>query len=135
MTSAPGGHRWPTTQRLGQTTWQNSDSAAWRGPQLMPVPQQTPCHRENPVKSGFIAIQRLRIPGNWCPLRQIFPPTGEPVGLHCPRLSCMLGETAGDLLKQKAGLREFWEAHMSQQFASRPLVIAPSILAADFAKL
>jgi ribulose-phosphate 3-epimerase len=29
----------------------------------------------------------------------------------------------------------FWETHMSQQFASRPLVIAPSILAADFAKL
>src|SRR4051812_47274283 len=29
----------------------------------------------------------------------------------------------------------FGKAHMSQQFASRPLVIAPSILAADFAKL
>src|ERR1700736_5122908 len=27
------------------------------------------------------------------------------------------------------------KAHMSQQFASRPLVIAPSILAADFARL
>src|SRR3954462_13134088 len=39
------------------------------------------------------------------------------------------------MLKQKAGLQEFWEAHMSQQFASRPLLIAPSILAADFAKL
>src|ERR671912_1320674 len=29
----------------------------------------------------------------------------------------------------------FGKAHMSQQFASRPLVIAPSILAADFARL
>src|SRR5450631_1294294 len=29
----------------------------------------------------------------------------------------------------------FGNAHMSQQFASRPLVIAPSILASDFAKL
>src|SRR5687768_7039706 len=31
--------------------------------------------------------------------------------------------------------KSFGKAHMSQQFASRPLVIAPSILAADFARL
>jgi ribulose-phosphate 3-epimerase len=29
----------------------------------------------------------------------------------------------------------FWKAYMSQQFASRPLIIAPSILASDFSRL
>src|SRR5213075_1273978 len=32
-------------------------------------------------------------------------------------------------------LERFRKAHMSQQFTSRPLVIAPSILASDFARL
>jgi len=41
----------------------------------------------------------------------------------------MLPENCSTLLKW------FGKAHMSQQFASRPLVIAPSILASDFAKL
>jgi ribulose-phosphate 3-epimerase len=36
---------------------------------------------------------------------------------------------------RSAPSKRFGKAHMSQQFASRPLVIAPSILAADFAKL
>jgi ribulose-phosphate 3-epimerase len=41
----------------------------------------------------------------------------------------MLRETIRTLRKW------FGKAHMSQQFAARPLVIAPSILASDFAKL
>src|SRR6266700_103306 len=62
------------------------------------------------------------------PPRQIFPPTGDLRGLHCPRPSCMLRGAVPHL-------RPFRKTHMSQQFASRPLVIAPSILASDFAKL
>jgi ribulose-phosphate 3-epimerase len=38
--------------------------------------------------------------------------------------------------RKTLGTRRFWKkAHMSAQFASRPLVIAPSILASDFARL
>src|SRR5260221_4842513 len=49
--------------------------------------------------------------------------------LHCPRALRVLPENCSTLRKW------FGKAHMSQQFASRPLVIAPSILASDFAKL
>jgi ribulose-phosphate 3-epimerase len=49
---------------------------------------------------------------------------------HCPRGWRVVPEPFRTLRKWF-----FRKAHMSQQFASRPLVIAPSILASDFAKL
>src|ERR1700739_2447111 len=60
------------------------------------------------------------------PLRQNFPPV---MPLHCPRALRMLPEAVGTPREW------FGKAHMSEQFASRPLVIAPSILASDFARL
>src|SRR5882762_2663133 len=47
----------------------------------------------------------------------------------CRRALPMLREAVPHALKG------FGRAHMAQQFVSRPLVIAPSILASDFAKL
>jgi ribulose-phosphate 3-epimerase len=49
---------------------------------------------------------------------------------HCPEGWRVLPEPFRTLRKRFSE-----KAHMSQQFASRPLVIAPSILASDFAKL
>ena len=84
--------------------------------------------QKNPIKPGFPALVLIRQPGNSCPLRQIFPPTGERGGRIAPGPPpCYAGPFRP--------FEEIWETHMSQQFASRPLVIAPSILAADFAKL
>src|ERR1700749_2508708 len=48
---------------------------------------------------------------------------------HCSPIPPMLG---GD---RSTRFRVPGKTHMSQEFASRPLVIAPSILASDFARL
>jgi ribulose-phosphate 3-epimerase len=56
-----------------------------------------------------------------------------PRASHCPRPSGVLGETVRHrwpIMPRKAP-----ETAMSQPFASRPLIIAPSILASDFSKL
>ena len=94
------------------------------------VSQQAPCHAEKPNKTRLSRIRSdPRKPGNSCPLRQIFPPTGERRAAALP--PALPHVTRG----HSAPSKRFGKAHMSQQFASRPLVIAPSILAADFAKL
>jgi ribulose-phosphate 3-epimerase len=59
---------------------------------------------------------------NFRPFRRGFAP-------HCPRPLRVLPEAIRTFEKV------FGKAHMSAQFASRPLVIAPSILASDFSKL
>src|SRR5882672_10668351 len=92
----------------------------------MPDPQQTPCHYEKPNKTRLYCSRS----GSACPAigacggrffrpQARFLPALLPAVLHVSETAC----------------KSSWEAHMSQQFASRPLVIAPSILAADFAKL
>jgi ribulose-phosphate 3-epimerase len=85
---------------------------------------------KNPIKIGFFCF------GKACSARQLMPPTAEfsgldtPVCPHCPRAFRVLRET-----RSHASKLAFGKAHMSQQFMSRPLVIAPSILASDFARL
>src|SRR3954451_2726882 len=61
------------------------------------------------------------------PLRQYFPPPGA----HVPALPPAVPRVTrkNPLVRKGSG------THMAAQFASRPLVIAPSILASDFAKL
>src|SRR5450755_2656861 len=49
---------------------------------------------------------------------------------HCPLRWRVLPENRSAMFERLPGKR-----HMSAQFASRPLVIAPSILASDFTKL
>src|SRR5882757_1898564 len=82
---------------------------------------------KNPMKPGFSRLQSARRVGNWCPRAADFSAHRRGLPLHCTRPCCMLPGAIP--------LQEFRETHMSQPFASRPLVIAPSILAADFAKL
>ena len=85
--------------------------------------------REKPNKIGVSCVPLGPQTGNWCPLRQIFPPTGELSLPALPRAALHVTRS------RSAPWKSLGKAHMSQQFASRPLVIAPSILAADFAKL
>src|SRR6266702_5025064 len=68
------------TQHLEQRTWRNSNRAA-----PMAADSSFVCVflskrraiQKNPIKPGFPASVRSGRPGNSCPLRQIFPPTGD----------------------------------------------------------
>src|SRR5829696_2269700 len=82
----------------------------------------------NPYFIGVFVTRRFPKPGNRCRFRQIFPAHRSSGHLHCPGQSRML--RGCHLLP-----REHREAHMSQLSASRPLIIAPSILASDFSRL
>src|SRR5260370_41614541 len=74
----------------------------------------------------------------------LFGPLTAPIAFHPgpsfvrqqDRLACIAPGLCACYAKTLRTLRKWYgKAHMSQQFASRPLVIAPSILASDFAKL
>src|SRR6185312_13472691 len=95
----------------------------------MHVPQQVPCHDEKPNKTR---LWRIRFhpanPAIAARSGRFFLPTGQAGSRIAPGPPpCYAGPFRPS--------KRFGKAHMSQQFASRPLVIAPSILAADFAKL
>ncbi len=73
--------------------------------------------------------ERARRTGFAPPRARVAPRTRVESSPHCPQALRVLPENCSTLRKW------FGKAHVSQQFASRPLVIAPSILASDFAKL
>jgi ribulose-phosphate 3-epimerase len=68
----------------------------------------------------------LKSPGHSCPVRQILPECSRPTG-------DVAGVSTACYARQNR--RQVRNPPMSQSFAPRPLVIAPSILAADFARL
>jgi ribulose-phosphate 3-epimerase len=78
---------------------------------------------------GFSEFPGLPAPAIAAADGRIFRPLGA-ARPHCPESSRVLPEAASHELEMVFG-----KAHMSVQFASRPLVIAPSILASDFSKL
>ena len=86
---------------------------------------------KNPIKSRIFRFRAVRHPRQLMPRRQNFP-LSDRVGSAriAPGLGACYGESRSARLRNASG-----KAHMSQQFASRPLVIAPSILASDFARL
>ena len=84
--------------------------------------------QKNPIKPGFPASVRAGDPAIAARSGRFFRPQETSAGALPPALPHV---TRG----RSAPSKRFGKAHMSQQFASRPLVIAPSILAADFAKL
>src|SRR4051812_36311069 len=67
-------------------------------------------------------------PRQLMPLRQNFPPLRRGFARIAPRLGACYARPSGRF-------EMIGNAHMAQQFVSRPLVIAPSILASDFSKL
>src|SRR3954470_9365109 len=87
--------------------------------------EQSPCHRKTVAKSTGAPAGWRHGPGNPC--RQ----TARFAGLSLPRRDVAAGSAA--CYPDRSRLLQ--EAAMSQSFAPRPLVIAPSILAADFARL
>jgi ribulose-phosphate 3-epimerase len=83
---------------------------------------------KNPIKPGFPASDSDPAnPAIAARSRQIFPPTGD--------VGARIAPGPLHVTRGRSALEEIWESAHVQQFASRPLVIAPSILAADFAKL
>src|SRR6266481_6865755 len=84
---------------------------------------------KNPIKPGLFVSHAGRRPRQVMPAPADFSAHRKAPSPHCPGPSCMLPGAVTQ------GFQVFGKAHMSQQFASRPLVIAPSILASDFAKL
>ena len=95
-----------------------------------PEDQQTPCHREksNKLRTSR-AANNLTTPATRADAAKISLLYARSYARIAPKLYACYAETL-------LGLRNwFGKAHMAQQFVSRPLVIAPSILASDFAKL
>ncbi|SHM73274.1 ribulose-phosphate 3-epimerase [Bradyrhizobium lablabi] len=93
------------------------------------VAQQGPCHGEKPNRTGLFSVSKVP------PGRQLVPACGRffrPQESFAAALPWALLHVTRSY---SSPLQELRETHMSQPFASRPLVIAPSILAADFAKL
>jgi ribulose-phosphate 3-epimerase len=91
----------------------------------MPINQQTPCHPQKLNKIGVSALSGGSMPSAIGAVAAEFsdlPPAFAPGLCACYPEPFRTLETSG-------------KAHMSAQFASRPLVIAPSILASDFARL
>jgi ribulose-phosphate 3-epimerase len=98
-----------------------------------PMDQQTPCHRQKANKITVFAIPDGPGPPAIDAVAAEFSALNALSCPHCPRAWRMLREAVPQHFEvpgKRAG-----NTHMSQQFASRPLVIAPSILASDFAKL
>ncbi len=96
-----------------------------------PRDQQTSCHREKPNKTQvFCTRHGLRAPAIDAANGRIFRPRRADWPALPPGLARV---TRKPLRTLESGFRE--SAHVSAQFASRPLVIAPSILASDFARL
>jgi ribulose-phosphate 3-epimerase len=95
----------------------------------MPPDQQASCHGEKPNKISVFGRSKGSPPPAIDAVAADFSAPTAPVRPHCPRAFSML----------RGAIPHVWKvtgkAHMSQQFAARPLVIAPSILASDFAKL
>jgi ribulose-phosphate 3-epimerase len=91
--------------------------------------QQTPCHGQKPNKyEAFCTSKGPTTPAIDAVAAEISAPTARSRP-HCPQGWRVLREPCCRLPEGSG------KAHMSQQFASRPLVIAPSILASDFARL
>jgi ribulose-phosphate 3-epimerase len=86
------------------------------------VPSQNPCHRWL-LLQGVCPFDRQLMPQ-----RQNFPCATANVARIAPGLFACYADNAPHARKVR-------ESAMSTQLASRPLVIAPSILASDFAKL
>jgi ribulose-phosphate 3-epimerase len=80
--------------------------------------------RKAPKILAFYASAGSLGPGNSCRWRQNFPLSRAAFPPHCPRAWRML-----------VPFRALEDIRMSPPFTSRPLVIAPSILASDFARL
>ena len=96
---------------------------------------------------GFPGVARLASPGNWCRPRQNLPQGFRPRSVEgsvkgFARAICRspgafarhLGPCYGEGRSTRLS-RGYGKALMSQQVSSRPLIIAPSILASDFARL
>lgn len=99
------------------------------GQQLTLIVQQTPCQCEKPNKIWVFHLSKASGAPAIDAVAAEISALKRPVSPHCPRALRMLREAVLHASKSLG------KAHMSQQFASRPLVIAPSILASDFAKL
>ncbi|MEA2831482.1 MAG: hypothetical protein QOF22_2230, partial [Bradyrhizobium sp.] len=126
--SAIGGRPMRTIQRPRQAPWQSSDKYRTRGVYFHTERISKPrAITKSPIKHGFFGLPTASCARQLMPLRQIFPASRGP---HCPQASRVL--RGNRFARLESGFRK---AHMSQQFLSRPLVIAPSILASDFAKL
>jgi len=89
--------------------------------------QQSACQPENDVKSMGNAHPSRVWTGQSLPERQILPELHRPCGAALPR--------SHPHVRRSRSNAPSGTTTMSQSFAPRPLVIAPSILAADFAKL
>jgi ribulose-phosphate 3-epimerase len=85
---------------------------------------------ENPVKHGFLAARRPQHARQLMPSRQNFPPPTS----GFVRIAAGLGACYAKPFRKAPALL-LRKAHMSAPFESRPLVIAPSILASDFSRL
>jgi ribulose-phosphate 3-epimerase len=94
-----------------------------------PSIQQAPCHRANPCQTRLFVFRTARPSWQLMPPRQKFP-LPSPIGFALPPGLAHVTRTTVRMLSRVPG-----NSHMAAQFASRPLVIAPSILASDFAKL
>src|ERR1700736_5279113 len=95
-----------------------------------PRGQQTPCHGEKPNEmQAFCAANRPAAPAIDAAAAE-FSALNTQLCPHCPPACCVLRGNHRQGFESGSG-----KAHMTAQFASRPLVIAPSILASDFARL
>jgi ribulose-phosphate 3-epimerase len=103
--------------------------AAWRGLLLPREKISKPrAIAENPIKHGFFASGIAEYARQLLPFRQNFPPSTTALASIAPKRCACYAKPFRPLLKCPGN-------RMSQPFAPRPLVIAPSILASDFARL
>lgn len=86
----------------------------------------------NPAKAPISFVSPRNLTRQILPQRQNLPVESDT--LHCPEQGGVLGEAEPNPCQFSQFLR-IRNRPMSQPFASRPLIIAPSILASDFAKL
>ena len=95
----------------------------------VPIDQQTPCHSQKPNKTGVFGIhERRKSPAIDAVAAEFSAPEDADPARIAPGL--------GPCYPKPFRTSEVpGNTPMSQQFAARPLVIAPSILASDFAKL